>query len=123
MRAGGREEFPIKIIETAGKTLERTLVNSDPFNGNQCNARMQNADLGRIQETRSTAGEMECVFECFASSACGLEDPRMSPNTLKVLATMANREKTCIAGPKSTFASSTAKVTRLDRNRRSTSIW
>ena len=36
MRAGGREEFPIKIIETAGKTLERTLVNSDPFDGNQC---------------------------------------------------------------------------------------
>ena len=37
MRAGGREEYPIKIIETAGKTLEQTLVNTDPFNGNQCN--------------------------------------------------------------------------------------
>ena len=36
MRAGGREEFPIKIIETAGKTLERTLVNTDPFDGNKC---------------------------------------------------------------------------------------
>ena len=36
MRAGGREEFPIKIIETAGKTLERTLVNSDPFGGKKC---------------------------------------------------------------------------------------
>ena len=36
MRAGGREEFPIKIIETAGRTLEQTLVNTDPFNGNQC---------------------------------------------------------------------------------------
>ena len=36
MRAGGREAFPIKIIETAGKTLEQTLVNSDPFDGNQC---------------------------------------------------------------------------------------
>ena len=36
MRAGGREAFPIKIIETAGKTLEQTLVNTDPFNGNQC---------------------------------------------------------------------------------------
>ena len=28
--------FPIKIIETAGRTLEQTLVNTDPFNGNQC---------------------------------------------------------------------------------------
>ena len=36
MRAGGREEFPIKIIETAGKTLERTLVNANPFDGNKC---------------------------------------------------------------------------------------
>jgi hypothetical protein len=35
-RAGGREAWPIKIIEMAGKTLERTLVNSDPFNGNVC---------------------------------------------------------------------------------------
>ena len=123
MRAGGREEFPIKIIETAGKTLERTLVNSDPFNGNQCNARMQNADLGRIQETRSTAGEMECVFECFASSACGLEDPRMSPNPSNVLATMANQERTCVVGPKNMSASLTARLRRLDQNRHSTSIF
>ena len=36
MRAGGREAYPIKIIETAGKTLEQTLINTDPFNGNQC---------------------------------------------------------------------------------------
>ena len=36
MRAGGREAFPIKIIETAGKTLEQALVNTDPFGGNQC---------------------------------------------------------------------------------------
>ena len=36
MRSGGRENFPIKIIETAGKTLEQTLVNTDPFDGNQC---------------------------------------------------------------------------------------
>ena len=37
MRAGGREAYPIKIIETAGKTLEQTLVNVDPFDGNKCN--------------------------------------------------------------------------------------
>ena len=36
MRAGGREAWPIKIIEMAGKTLEHTLVKTDPFNGNQC---------------------------------------------------------------------------------------
>ena len=36
MRAGGREDYPIKIIETAGKTLEQTLVNTDPFEGNKC---------------------------------------------------------------------------------------
>ena len=36
LRAGGRESWPIKIIEMAGKTLEQTLVKTDPFNGNQC---------------------------------------------------------------------------------------
>ena len=36
LRAGGREKYPIKIIETAGRTLEQTLVNTDPFSGNQC---------------------------------------------------------------------------------------
>ena len=37
LRAEGRLKWPIKIIETAGKTLEQTLVNTDPFNGNFCN--------------------------------------------------------------------------------------
>ena len=36
MRPGGREGWPIKMIETAGKTLEKSLVKRDPFNGNQC---------------------------------------------------------------------------------------
>ena len=36
LRAGGREMWPIKIIETAGRPLERVIVNSDPFGGNQC---------------------------------------------------------------------------------------
>ena len=36
-RIGGRESWPIKIIETAGRTLEQTLVNTDPFDGNKCN--------------------------------------------------------------------------------------
>lgn len=36
LRAGGRESWPIKIIEMAGRTLEQTLVKTDPFNGNKC---------------------------------------------------------------------------------------
>ena len=36
MRPGGREEWPIKIIETSGKSLERCLVQNDPFDGNKC---------------------------------------------------------------------------------------
>ena len=66
---------------------------------------------------------MECVFECFASSACGLEDPRMSPNPSNVLATMANQERTCVVGPKNMSASLTARLRRLDQNRHSTSIF
>ena len=36
MRPGGRENWSIKIIETAGNTLENVLVKADPFNGNKC---------------------------------------------------------------------------------------
>ena len=36
LRAEGREHLPIKIIETAGKPLERILVKQDPFSGNKC---------------------------------------------------------------------------------------
>ena len=36
MRPGGRENWQIKIIETAGKPLEKVLVKTDPFNGNSC---------------------------------------------------------------------------------------
>ena len=36
MRAGGREDWPIKIVKTAWKTLESTLVQVDPFKGNTC---------------------------------------------------------------------------------------
>lgn len=36
MRPGSRENWPIKIIETAGKTLESVLVKAVPFLGNKC---------------------------------------------------------------------------------------
>ena len=36
MRTGGRETYTIQINETAGKTLEGTSVNTDPFDGNKC---------------------------------------------------------------------------------------
>ena len=36
MRPGGRENYAIKIIESAGNPIERMLVNVDPFNGNKC---------------------------------------------------------------------------------------
>ena len=36
MRPGGRENWPIRIIETSGKTLESVLVKADPFQGNNC---------------------------------------------------------------------------------------
>ena len=34
MRAGGCEDWPIKILDMAGKTWESTLVQVDPFMGN-----------------------------------------------------------------------------------------
>ena len=36
LRPGGREEWKIRIVETAGKSVERSLVNNDPCDGNKC---------------------------------------------------------------------------------------
>ena len=36
MRPVGREYWAIKIIKTAEKPLERTVVKNYPFNGNGC---------------------------------------------------------------------------------------
>ena len=36
-RAGGREDWPIRIMEGTGKNIKRSVVNTDPFNGNHCN--------------------------------------------------------------------------------------
>ena len=44
LRAEGRLKWPIKIIETAGKTLEQTLVNTDLFNGNVGNEKKMSSD-------------------------------------------------------------------------------
>ena len=52
-RAGGREDYPIKIIETAGKTLEQTLVNTDPFEGNQCNDE-------KCEPTKNSKNKISC---------------------------------------------------------------
>ena len=44
MRTGGKETYPIKIIETADKTLEQTLlVNTDPFDGDETFVPSQNS--------------------------------------------------------------------------------
>ena len=53
LRAGGRESWPIKIIEIAGKTLEQTLVKTDPFNnGNSCNDKKSQRNL--VSKTKFT---------------------------------------------------------------------
>ena len=36
MRPGGRENWPIRIVETSGQTLGRALVKTDLFNRNKC---------------------------------------------------------------------------------------
>ena len=57
MRAGGREGYPIKIIETAGKTLEQTLVNTDPFDGNKCTDE-------KCEPNKNPANKINCRRNC-----------------------------------------------------------
>ena len=55
MRDGGREAYPIKIIKTAGRTLEQTLVKTDLM---ATSAQMKNMNQRRTRRTKSTAGGM-----------------------------------------------------------------
>ena len=52
------------------------------------NARMRSVNQIRIQGIRSAAEGMACVIGSLACSASELEDRRMSPDILSVLATM-----------------------------------
>ena len=56
MRTGGRETYTIKINETAGKTLEGTSVNTDPFDGK--NVEMRSVFPVETQRTKSAAEKM-----------------------------------------------------------------
>ena len=75
--AGGREAFPIKIIETAEKTLEQMLVNTDPFDGNKCND--VKCEPKKIRRTKSAAGAIIFVTGSHVCCACRLEDQLTSP--------------------------------------------
>ena len=54
MRPGGREDWAIKIIETAGKSLERVLVKTDPFGGNKC------PEVGGCLAANNKKNQIEC---------------------------------------------------------------
>ena len=64
MRAGGREKYAIQMIESAGNTLERMLVNTDPFDGNQCedeNCLVSKSEDNKINCRKNNVGYLpEC---------------------------------------------------------------
>jgi hypothetical protein len=81
LRPGGRENFQIKIVETAGKPLERILVNTDPFGGNQCKDKQclpNRNPKNRISCRRNNVGyELRCKF-CPWTGGSGSE-PELNP--------------------------------------------
>ena len=115
-RAGGRENYPIKIIETAGRTLEQTLVNTDPFGGNLCNVQTRSVSQQRTRKTKSAVDATAFVIELLAFSAWRLDGQLMSRTISKVPATMVNRQRTCTVEQKSTSRNSTARVKRFAQN-------
>lgn len=64
MRPGGRENYAIKIIESAGNPIERMLVNVDPFNGNKCEDKkcvLSKNSSNKIKCRKNNVGyQMEC---------------------------------------------------------------
>ena len=85
-------------------------------------AQMKNVSRTRIQTTRSIVEETAFATGWPAYSACGLEGQPTSP-TSNVPATMAKLLRTCTAGRRSTFASSTASPRRSDPSLPSSSTW
>ena len=57
MRSGGRERYPIKIIETGRRTLEQTLVNTDPFDGKRCSDK-------KCEQNKDSASKINCRRNC-----------------------------------------------------------
>ena len=91
LRAEGRLKWPIKIIETAGKTLEQTLVNTDPFNGNVCNDKK--CLPTKNPKTKLAVVETAFVTESHACCAFNWEERVKSQQHI-----LASREKICIVG-------------------------
>ena len=64
MRPGGRENYAIKIIESAGNPLERMLVNVDPYDGNKCEDKecvLSENPQNKINFRKNNVGyQMEC---------------------------------------------------------------
>ena len=83
LRPGGRENFPIKIVETAGKPLERVLVNNDPFDGNKCSDKQclpNRNPKNRISCRKNNVGyELKCKI-CHWAGGSGPE-PELNPAT------------------------------------------
>jgi hypothetical protein len=79
LRAGGSENLPIKIIETAGKPLERILVKQDPFNGNKCVDKYcipNRNPKNRISCRRNNVGyELRCKLCHWDGSSDHQQDP------------------------------------------------
>ena len=96
-RAGGREGWPIRIIEMAGKTLEHTLVNVDPFNGNQCKDKKC---LPNQIEVRLTAEGIVYATKLFALSAGRLASQKTSQHAF-----LGNQGKICTVVLKNIFQS------------------
>ena len=57
MRSGGRERYPIKLIETGRITLEQTLVNTDPFDGKRCSDK-------KCEQNKDSASNINCRRNC-----------------------------------------------------------
>ena len=100
-RGGGCEGYAIKIIETAGRILDQTLVNTDPFGGNLC-----------TDEKCEPIGNPKNKISCRRSCICYrvtcilcLKAGRLTDVTNN-LATMVSQQSTCTEERKNTSLNS-----------------
>ena len=114
-RVGGREGWPMKVIETAGRTLEQTLVNNDPFEGKACND-------PKCVPSRDPKNNINCR----RSTICYRDLPALPQGWTtsqsrmlgkgSLLLPTASQEKTHIAAARSTCQNPIARLQRREKN-------
>jgi hypothetical protein len=110
LRAGGREKFPIKIIETVGKPLESILVKSDPFDGNKCSDETCQPNRNKQNKISCCRNNVGYEIKCKICHWDGGSEVNSAPKGASYFGETGENMHTRMKSHESKFRSKTLKV-------------